>query len=154
MSNVSLVVMEKGSDWPGHIAAIEDVVAFSHDDLGLLSRTKEKLAALRSTHRSVRLAVLACNDDSGGATRDRRANVARELLRAVSETGFGRLVLTASALASSSLRGELMSLAGELTHGMSQTSPVISLQFTTAPDRRAPAREPRGSRLLAATGTR
>jgi hypothetical protein len=122
--------MERGSDWPGHVAALDDVVAFSQDDAGLVQRTQEKLASLRSTQRTVRLAVLACNDASGAPTSGRRTRVARALLAAVSETSFGRLVLTASAYAPASLRAELLTRAGELPRALGQSSATISLQFT------------------------
>jgi hypothetical protein len=135
MGDVSIVVMEKQSDWPGHVVPIEDVIAFSQDDLGLLQRTQEKLAALRFASQSVRLAVLACNESCGRGATDRRARVARELLAAVSDARCGRLVLSARADASPSLREELLGLAGDLTHELGPASPTISLHFFTAAPR-------------------
>lgn len=130
MNNVSLVVMEKGSAWPGHVAAMEDVIAFSHDDVGLLQRTEEKLATLRSSRQAVRLAVLACNTDHGGSSVGRRARIARALLAAVSSAALGRLVLCASSHAPPSLRAELLGLAGELTGELGHARATISLLFT------------------------
>ncbi|HEY1697229.1 MAG TPA: hypothetical protein VGG39_33945 [Polyangiaceae bacterium] len=130
MNNVSLVVMEKGSAWPGHVAAMQDVIAFSHDDGGLLQRTQEKLATLRSNRHSVRLAVLACNEDFGANALTRRARVARALLAAVSQASLGRLVLSASSVASPTLRAELLTLAGELTGELGRATATISLRFT------------------------
>jgi hypothetical protein len=151
MTHVSLVVMEKGSDWPGQVAGVNDVVAFSQDDAALLRRTQEKLEALRSAATVVRLAVLACNGTYGGAVAIRRTGVARALLGAVSGASFGRLVLTASAFAQASLRAELLTLAGELTRGLGQSSASISLQFTATPGPlvASPSRRP-----LAAMGMR
>jgi len=152
MSNVSLVVMEKGSDWPGHVAAIEDVVAVSQDDAGLLVRTQEKVAALESSSRSVRLAVLTCNQTSGAEATRRRTLVARALLGAVSRATFGRLVLSASAFASPSLRRELLALAGDLTGALGRSSTTISLQFTNPRPR--VGLEPGGRRPMAVAGSR
>jgi hypothetical protein len=129
MNNVSLVVMERGSAWPGHVAEMQDVIAFGHDDGGLLQRTQEKLASLSSSRHSVRLAVLACNEDHGLATMTRRARIARALLAAVTQATLGRLVLSSSSLASPALRAELLALAGELTGELGRATATISLRF-------------------------
>jgi hypothetical protein len=131
LNKVSLVIMEPGSDWPGHVGTTEELVAFAHDDDELLARTQERLATLRSSGRSIWLAVLACNVATGQVVRERRAALARALLSAVAPACFGRLVLSASASASHCLRGELLSLAGDLmavAHGA-----MISLHFAACP---------------------
>ena len=145
MSNVALVVMERGSAWPGHVAAIEDVVAFGHeDDAQLLHKTEEKLAALESSRQGVRVAILACNEKTDEMSTHRRRRLARALLTAVCRSRFGRLVLSASSLASPSLRKELLELAGELTPELGAGSAMICLRFAEpapgAPSSRAASR--------------
>ena len=136
MSKVSLVVMERGSDWPGHIGTTEELVAFAHDDAELLIRTQQRLGTFLSTGRSIRLAVLACNATCGQVVRERRAAVARALMSAVAPVRFGRLVLSASGSASRSLREELLSLVGELTTGATGAQVTILAALRRAP--RAP----------------
>ncbi len=129
MNNVSLVVMERGSDWPGHVASMEDVVAFSPDE-GLVHRIEEKLHSLRSHSRSVRVAVLACSDTSSAASAEQRYRVARALLAAVARSRLGRLVLCAGAHASEGLRCELLNLAGALTSELGPSSATtVCLRF-------------------------
>jgi hypothetical protein len=129
MSRVSLVVMERGSDWPGHVGGLDEVVALTHDDEALLECTCDKLAALRAASRSVRIAVLACNRSCGAAARERRASLARSLLAAVSEGTFGRLVLSVNARASAVLRAELLALVGALMPEMGRATATISVHF-------------------------
>lgn len=130
MAMVSLVVMESGSEWPGHVGDSADLVAFSQNGEKLLQRTEEKLDALRRSHQDIRLAVLACNAESDGETHAYRARVARTLLAAVSATTFGRLVLTASRSASLPLRQELFSLTGALSEQLRGTTATVLLRFT------------------------
>ena len=63
MTIVSLVAMEKGSEWPGHVGDCESLVALTaSDDAGeLLDRTRRRLASLGHQGQHVRVAVLACN---------------------------------------------------------------------------------------------
>ncbi len=129
MNKVSLVVMERGSDWPGHVGTTEELVAFAHDDAELLPRTQERLGTFLSTGRSIWLAVLACNAACGQVVRERRAAVARALMSAVAPVRFGRVVLSASGSASRLLREELLSLVGELTAAAPAPQVTISLHF-------------------------
>jgi hypothetical protein len=122
MAVVSLVVMELGSEWPGHVGDAANLVAFSQDGEKLLRRTHEKLDALRRSQHDVRVAVLACNEQMDGEGPCYRAQVAHALLGAVSGTSFGRLVLSASGRASLRLRQELLSLAGMLSEQLRGTS--------------------------------
>jgi hypothetical protein len=130
---VSVVVMEQGSRWPGQVGDFDDVVALSHDDDdALVRRTREKLAALRAASHSVRLAVLACNAGYSESDLERRASLARPLLAAVAEASFGRLVLSADARASRSLRTELLELVSTLTRELGRGRPTVSVHFTEA----------------------
>lgn len=132
MAMVSLVVMEPGSEWPGHVGDSANLIAFSQHGEKLLRRTQEKLDALRRGRRDVRVAVLACNAETDGGVEGWRAQVARALLGAVSDTAFGRLVLSVSERASLRLRQELFSLTGELGQELQGTTATVSLRFTEA----------------------
>jgi len=89
MGVVSLIVMEPGSAWPGHVRDSENIVAASYRDEGLLQRTRRTLAALRGRGQQVRVAVLACSHATDVASLARRAQLAHELLAAVAAAGFG-----------------------------------------------------------------
>jgi hypothetical protein len=128
MAMVALVVMEPGSLWPGHMGDLAGVVAFSQGGEELLRRTREELEALRHREQHVRVAVLACNAAADGRTVRRRTEVARALLAAVRDSGFGRLILSASSRASLRLREELAALAGVLGEPP-DTSATVSLMF-------------------------
>jgi hypothetical protein len=129
MTMVALVVMEPGSLWPGHMGDLAGVVAFSQGGDELLRRTREELSALRCREQYVRVAVLACNAATDGVATSRRTEVARALLAAVSDTAFGRLILSASSRASLRLREELVALAGALGEQPPDTSATVSLMF-------------------------
>ncbi len=130
MTTVSLIVMEPGSDWPGHVGDCANLVAFSQHGEKLLERTKEKLDTLRRHRQDVRVAVLACNGETEGDAASYRAQVARTLLAAVTGATLGRLVLSASGRASLRLRHELLSLTGMLSEQLRGTSATVSLKFT------------------------
>src|SRR5580692_4481917 len=115
MGVVSLIVMEPGSQWPGHVRDSENVVAASFEDEGLLHRTRRTLALLQQRGQHVRVAVLACNETIDAASVTRRTQLAHELLAAVTAAGVGRLVLSSVEQASMPLRRELLSLAGALS---------------------------------------
>src|SRR5258708_1219087 len=129
MATVSLVVMESGSEWPGHVGDSANLVAFSQVGDKLLRRTQEKLDALRRGQQDVKVAVLACNGQTDGDADGCRAQVARTLLAAVSGTTFGRLVLSASGSSSLRLRQELLSLTGALSEQLQGTTATVSLRF-------------------------
>jgi hypothetical protein len=130
MAVTTLIVMEPGSEWPGHVGDSEHVVAVANDDEGLLGRTREKVSSMRQHGEHVRVAVLACNRAADPSSVTRRAEVARELLTAVGDAGFGRLVLTVSDRASMRERCELLSLVGELSHDL--RGPTVSVRFGDA----------------------
>jgi hypothetical protein len=132
MAMVSLVVMEPGSEWPCHIGHHSNLVAFSQRGEKLLKRTKEELFTLHRGQQNVRLAVLACNGETGGEADGYRAQIARTLLAAVTRTTFGRLVLSASGGASLEVRQELLALAGALSEQLRGTTATVSLRFTEA----------------------
>ncbi len=117
MSMVSLIVMEAGSEWPGHVRDSENIVAVgqgSHE--GLVVRTRRTLDLLRASGKRVRVAVLACSSAIDEAAVACRTQLSRDLLDAVTLTGFGRLVLSSAAHPSRQLRSQLLSLAGTLSH--------------------------------------
>jgi hypothetical protein len=135
MAAVALVVMEPGSQWPGHVGDGETLVALRTGE-DMLQSTHDKLASLARARQSVRVAVLACNGATDGATEQRRAGVAGKLLASVSQTARGRLVLTASAGRESTLvRHRLLSLAGTLSDQLRGTSASLTLKFTDDRDR-------------------
>jgi hypothetical protein len=135
MTCVALVVMEPGSDWPGHVGDSETLVALRSEQ-DMVGSTREKLDALRRGRQDISVAVLACNGATDRVTTDRRAKVAGELLASVSRAWRGRLVLTASAgRASGPLRQHLLSLAGTLSDNLRGTSATVTLKFTEPHDR-------------------
>lgn len=135
MALVTLIVMEPGSEWPGHVGGSEDVVAVGNGEEGLLERTRAELEWMRGRGQRVRVAVVACNGATDPEAVERRATVAHELLTAVSATGFGRLVLTTLDGTSTRQRRELLSLAGELSHRVRGATAMVSVRFGRA-DRR------------------
>jgi hypothetical protein len=116
MSVVSLIVMEPGSAWPGHVGDSENVVAVGEREDGMLGRIRSILDALARRGEQVRVAVLSCNEETDVVSAARRSELAHELLAAVAAVGFGRLVLSAEDGASMQVRRELMTLAGALTY--------------------------------------
>jgi len=130
MTPTTLVVMEPGSHWPAHIDNLTSVVGLGSIGDDLLDRTRRKLALLGRGKCPVRVAVLACNPAAGTASAGGRGMLARALLAAVSQAIHGRLILSAADGASHQLRGELLTLAGELTGEIRGTSASVSLFFT------------------------
>jgi hypothetical protein len=134
MGLVSLIVMEPGSAWPGHVGDSENVVAVGEHEEGMLQRIRQMLDALRRRGEYVRVAVLACNQNTDATTAARRSQIANELLTAVASAGFGRLVLSAADRASMQLRRELLSLAGALSYTRPGTAATVSVRFSEATD--------------------
>jgi hypothetical protein len=130
MSLVSLIVMEPGSAWPGHVGDSENVVAVGEREEGLVPRIRRMLDAIRKRGEQVRVAVLACNEATDAASAARRAELARELLAAVAAVGFGRLVLSAADRASMDIRRELLTLAGALSQTPVGVAATISVRFS------------------------
>ena len=132
MTAVSLIVMEPGSAWPGHVGNSENVVTVGEHEDGMLLRIRQRLALLRRRGEHVRIAVLACNEATDIASVARRTALAHELLSAVAAVGFGRLVLTAAERASMQLRCELLSLAGTLSYTRRGRAAAVSVRFSEA----------------------
>jgi hypothetical protein len=132
MGIVSLIVMEPGSSWPGHVGDTENVVAAGDDEEGLLPRTQHMVDALHARGQAVRVAVLACNDATDTASSGRRAEIARVLLAAVAPATFGRLVLCAGSGSSIRLRHELLSLTGTIIRELEGTTATVVLRFGEA----------------------
>jgi hypothetical protein len=139
MSSVSLIVMEQGGAWPGHVGDSENVVAVHDDGEALLQRTVQKLEALRRRGQRLRIAVLACNAETDRASIGRRAEVAHELLRAVAAAGFGRLLLSTPNGASVRLRRELLALGDELRRTFAGTAVTVTVRFGDLDSTRPPA---------------
>jgi hypothetical protein len=137
MGIVSLIVMEPGSAWPGHVGDSENVVAVGEKEEGLLHRIRQKIDSLRRRGEQVRVAVIACNEATDAESAQRRAELAGELLSVVAAAGFGRLVLTAAERAPMPLRRELLALAGSLSHTRRGTATVVSVRFCEAIEGRA-----------------
>jgi hypothetical protein len=154
MGIVSLIVMEPGSAWPGHVGDSENVVEVGeHHDEALLQRIRQRLDSLRLKGDRVRVAVLACNGATDGASLARRAEIAHELLSAVAAVGFGRLVLDVATRASPQLRLELLALAGGLSHARAGGS-VVSVRFNEPSERSASRSRGPDARLAMAGSTR
>jgi len=144
MGVVSLIVMEPGSDWPGHIGDSENVVAARCYEEGLFERVRHMVGALRARGEDVRVAVLSCNDAADPASAGRRAEIARELLGVVASAVSGCLVLYAAPHAPWLLRHELLSLAGGLSEGLHGSTAAVSLRFGGASEEN---REPPSRRI-------
>jgi hypothetical protein len=129
MGNVSLIVMEQGSAWPGRVGDCEDVVAVHDDKSVLLDRTRLKLDVLRRRGQQLRVAVLACNAETDHESVARRAEVAHELLRQVSSAGFGRLLLSTGKGPSMPLRLEVLSLANALRGTPAGMAVTVNVRF-------------------------
>ena len=130
MTTVSMVVMEPGSEWPGQIGDSTNLVAFCQGGEELVRRTQARLGALLAAKQIVRVAVLACNGTTDGATAGRRTRLAQMLLGVMVRTTRGRLVFSASGDASHRLREELLALADTLTAELRGTTTTISLRFS------------------------
>jgi hypothetical protein len=130
MTGIAFVVMEPGSEWPGHVGVSETLVALKPGQ-DTVRCTRERLAAFDRQREHVQVAVLACNDATDPETADQRIALGRELLASITRAWHGRLVLTASAgRASSRLRQHLLSLAETLTDELRGTSATVTLLFT------------------------
>jgi hypothetical protein len=129
MTNVAVVVMEPGSQWPGQVGDTANMVAIKQSEQDQPQRTRERLDAIARGRHCVRVAVLACNAATDGPAVAQRAQVASDLLGAVKTAVLGRLVLTASPDASPRLRESLFSLVGDLGQQLRSSSASVSLRF-------------------------
>ena len=87
---------------------------------------------LQGRGQQVRVAVLACSEATDVASADRRAEVGRELLAAVSTHPFGRIVLASPEHPSVRLRRELLSLVGALSDRVKGSAVTVSVRFDRA----------------------
>jgi hypothetical protein len=129
MENIALVVMEAGSEWPGHIGGFAQLMAFTMDE-GANERVQQRIDDLQHAKHRVRAAVLACNRTTDRDARERRRRIASALFGAVAREAFGRLVLTACTGSSRELHDELMELAAALPLGRtSNPRATVSVRF-------------------------
>jgi len=156
MTFVTLIVMEPGSEWPGHVGHAEHLVAVGHDGEGFLERTLEKLELLRRRGQPVRVAVLACSGAADSSLLARRAEVSRALLSTLEGVASARLVLYLGGRIMEDHRRDLLGLAGALCHELDGRSTEVSVKFglrdrqPVSPDRttrstRMPSASPRFS---------
>jgi hypothetical protein len=129
MALVTLIVMEPGSEWPGQVGDVGDIMAIGNDEEGLGQRTQHRLALLEERGRRVRVAVLACNEATDPASVARRAEVAEALLTVVASVGSGRLVLSGPNRASARQRREILCLAGDLSQRVRGKPATVLVRF-------------------------
>jgi hypothetical protein len=132
MTAISLIVMEPGSEWPGHFGGCDDVVAIGQHGDGLLQRTRQEIATVHARGHHVRVAVLACNEAFGSAASARRGEVVAELLGALEPRRFSRLLLSAPERASLSFRSDILSLVGTLGRALRDRAATVSVRFGTS----------------------
>jgi hypothetical protein len=132
----ALVVLERGSQWPDWVGAMDfDVSTLVQSDgeprSAFFRRVGERIG--RAPSPGFGLAVLAYNDETGEVVTGRRAMLARSLLAAVVGARGGQLILSASdTAASSSLRCELIGMADTLRDAITGTSASITVRFEPA----------------------
>jgi hypothetical protein len=131
MVSIALVVVESGSHWPAFVrGAAHDVVALSQasgEPCGIaLERACER--AERS-YTAVRLAVLVCNADLDDESIHRRAFTASRLLKTVSRTKGGNVVLSAREGACAALRVGLVGLAATLSNTVLENWASVSVRI-------------------------
>jgi hypothetical protein len=136
MATATLIVMERGSTWPGPTAESENTIVVTDEDPAIVRRVVNKLVAIHQQGHQVRVAVLACNDAIDPESVARRAELAHALLRAVAPTRVGRVVLTAGDRVSTEARCDLLSLAGVLSGKPEGTLATISVTFGSPGDPR------------------
>ena len=142
MGLVSLVVMEKGSEWPGHVGDFEHLVIVgggggggagsANEEQALAEGMRERIDGLRRRGQRVRIAVLACSEALDTVSRAARTQMAHRLLAAVASHPFGRLVMSAPERPSLGLRRELMSLVSALSARLTGTTVTVTLRFGRA----------------------
>ncbi len=141
MRVVSLILMEAGSDWPGHVGGCDDVIVLTAEE-DLLAITAQKVEDLRLRGHRLRVAVLACGRASDATAAERRLAVADVAYSALAESR-GRLVLSAPRNASLHLQGELLGLAEELRlRGRGGARVTVSLLDREGSELRRTARRP------------
>lgn len=147
MDRLALVVMERGSPWPPEIHRdAVNLVALAQEPhesgAALLQRVRAHVQAIEQTGRSVRLAVLCCNDEIGSDVVAARVLVAWVLLEALRRTERGRLLLLARPSSPGPLRSSLLELAGALTGGLAGSSTCVTASLNVAkPGTSRPERE-------------
>jgi hypothetical protein len=108
-----------------------DVTAVVHADGesrdALLRRVVQRTA--RALRQGLRLVVLSCNGESGDESTWRRGTLARALLKAVIGVEGAQLVLSASELAPSSVRHELLGVTSTLSESLVGSSVSVIVRF-------------------------
>ena len=127
MGVVSLIVMEPGSEWPGHVGDTENIVAAGSGGAALLQRTRRTVDLLRARSQCVRVAVLACCEQADLESARYRSEIATQLLIAIAPAALGRLFLCTGDRPSLRLRHELLSLAGVLCHELRGTTSAVGV---------------------------
>jgi len=134
MGVVSLIVMEPGSEWPGHVGDTENIVAAGSGGAALLQRTRRTVDLLRARSQFVRVAVLACCEQADVESARYRSEIATQLLIAIAPAALGRLFLCTGDRPSLRLRHELLSLAGVLCHELRGTTSAVGVRFGSSSD--------------------
>ncbi len=132
MAPVTLVVMERGSDWPARVeSSTFNVMVLNqerHEPYGvLLRRTYDRICAIERKGGAITFAVLSCNDRRH--TLDGRVSLARTLLASLVRHSEGRLVLVGRSDSTDHTRHSLTALAKALTEGLTSTSASVSTLF-------------------------
>ncbi len=135
MATVTLIVMERGSTWPGRTGVSENTIVVTGENPTILRRAANKLLAIHQEGHQVRVAVLACNDAVNPESVACRGRLAHELLKAVASTRVGRVVLTSGDRVSTEVQRDLLSLAGVLSCKPEGTLATISVSFGASGDR-------------------
>jgi hypothetical protein len=133
MASVSLVVMERGSDWPALLESSWEVVAIPCDDDGVRLGTRHGLASVHSRGDHIETAFLACSTATDRASISRRKELGADLLSAVAGARLGRIVLHAGSDSSQGLQQELLSLAQVLSQALRGTSATVCVRFGASP---------------------
>jgi hypothetical protein len=130
MRSIALVVMEHGSLWPADINQWSvDVVAFGPPHGAPHERMRRACERAASEGRTPEFAVLACNAEADDEAIGRRVTLARSLVAAVLPGTSGRVILSAACNAASSLRSQLIALAGTLMESLRGGSASVSVHF-------------------------
>jgi hypothetical protein len=141
---VSIVVMEAGAAWPRWFHGLDQQGANSVVQRQAEEETLEEFSS-RVVHRIkevsgrglVRLTVLACNESTTASVLASRYRIASALVRSMSRSGSGELVLAAEADIDDELRHELLALAGTLCDDLHGTSLNVRVLFSSRAPRSA-----------------
>jgi hypothetical protein len=137
-SEITVVVMERGAQWPGCIESCRrvtpDMVVIAQDagesPEALARRVEARIVALHRENRPVRGAVIAVSRRSDEVSLECRSRLARSLLRALNATETtGSFWLCAPPAAAEGVRHHLIALAGTLTSMLGNSTVGVSVRF-------------------------